>query len=83
MYVDIEDFKNGWYGIGMGISIEEIDVLIHLLLMLKAHPDQHFHISSEYKGSGGVGDIEVYLKDKIQNHNMIIMGKARGPGEEV
>ena len=83
MYVDMEDFETGWYGIGIGISREEIDRLIDLLRMIKSDPEQHFHISSEYKGQGGVGDIEVYVMDENQEHNMILMGKALGPGEEV
>ena len=83
MYADIEEFETGWYGIGIGISIQEIDTLIDLLQMIKSDPEQHFHISSEYKGQGGVGDIEVYVMEENQEHNMILMGKALGPGEKV
>ena len=83
MYVDIEDWKNGWYGIGIGLGSNEIDSLIELLQMIKDDPEQHFHISSEYEGEGGVGDIEIYIKEEKQNNNMSLLGKALGPGEEI
>jgi len=83
VYVDIEDWKNGWYGIGLGLAPAEIDELISLLQMIKNDPDQHFHISSEYKGKGGVGDIEVYINDGRKPNNMFFFGKALGPGDEI
>ncbi|WPD23156.1 MAG: hypothetical protein SD837_01060 [Candidatus Electrothrix scaldis] len=83
MYVDIEDWKNGWYGIELGLARAEIDELISLLQMIKDDPDQHFHISSEHQGEGGVGDIEVYVNDGREPNNMFLGGKALGPGDDI
>ena len=80
MYVDIEDWRNGWYGIGIGLKSDEIDLLIDLFQIIKRDPEQHFHISSEYGGKGGVGDIEIYIKEEKQQNNMTLLGKALGPG---
>jgi hypothetical protein len=43
------------HGIRIGIDRDEIDHFVELLKILKEYPDQHFHISSDYKGTGGVG----------------------------
>jgi len=83
MYVDIEDWKNDWYGISIGLKAEEIDSLIDLLQMIKADPEQHFHISSKYEGQGGIGDIQVYIKEEKQKDNMSLLGKALAPGAEI
>ncbi|MDY7038481.1 MAG: hypothetical protein SV375_20285 [Thermodesulfobacteriota bacterium] len=72
MNVELEDFKTGWYGIYIGIKHEEIDVLIERLRSLKRDKDQHFHISSDYGGSGGVGDIEFSIQGDNEESNMII-----------
>ena len=82
MYVDIEDWKNGWYGLGLGLAPEEVDKLIALLQMIKTDPEQHFHLSSRFEGDGGVGDVEVYVKAEEQPNNMFFLGKAIGPGEQ-
>lgn len=83
MHVNVEDWKNGWYGIGIGMDQEEIDTFIELLQMIKRDPAQHFHISSEYEGKGGIGDIEIYIKEQKQKSNMSLLGKALGPGDEI
>ena len=84
MYTELEDWKNGWYGVQLGISMEEIDVLIKRLEMLKAEPNQHFHLSSTYQDSGGLGDITVYLQNRSQPSNMASIGsKALAPGETI
>jgi len=83
MHADIEDWENGWYGIGIGLEPEEIDTLIDLLNIIKNDHEQHFHLSSEYEGEGGVGDIEIYVKDQKKKNNMSLLGKALGPGGEI
>ena len=83
MHVAIEDWKNGWYGISVGIDPDEIDRLIELLKMIKEDPDQHFHISSDYKGTGGVGDIEISIRSENEKHNMNLSGRASAPGENI
>jgi len=81
MHVQLEDWKNGWHGVLLGLSSEDIDALIERLKMLKAEPDQHFHLSSTFQGDGGVGDITVFIQDSSQLSNMEpIGGKALAPG---
>jgi hypothetical protein len=80
MHAKLQDWKNGWYGVELGVSKDEIDSLIGLLGMLKREPDQHFHLSSDCKGAGGVGDIAVYVQAPDEPNNMVSMGKALAPG---
>jgi hypothetical protein len=75
----LEDWKNGWFGVELGISPDEIDRLIELLQMLRKEPDQHFHLSSDYKDSGGLGDITLYVQSRDEPSNMITFGKAIAP----
>lgn len=83
MHVEIEDWKNGWSGISLGIDPDEIDDFIELLTLIKQDHDQHFHISSDYKGKGGIGDIEIFIRTEDQEHNMSFSGRAMGSGEEI
>ena len=83
MHVTLEDWKNGWYGIELAISPPEIDRLITLLQELKADPEQHFHISSDYNGSGGLGDIEVFIKPDPETDNLFLSSTALQPGDEI
>jgi len=83
MKADIEDWKNGWFGIELGIAPDEIDRLCDLLQMLKKDQEQHFHISSDYKGTGGIGDITVFISIEKQQHNMMLFSRAMAPGEEI
>ena len=83
MHVRMKDWKNGWYGIELSLGESEIDRLIELLQMIKDDSDQHFHISSDYKESGGVGDIEISVNTDHQSDNMSLSGRALAPGEEI
>jgi hypothetical protein len=84
MHTKLEDWKNGWFGVELGISPEEIDPLIAQLRMLKEDYDQHFHISSDYKAAGGVGDITVYVQSPDQPSNMeSVSRRALAPGEDI
>lgn len=84
MHTKIEDWKNGWFGLELGIAAHEIDSLIAQLTMLKSDHDQHFHISSDYKGAGGVGDIMIYVQSADEVSNMgSPSSRAIAPGEEV
>lgn len=78
MFVTIENYKTGWYGISIGIGPNEIDLLINQLTRLKKDPDQHFHITSNYEEEGGIGDIEFYIQDE-EKSNMAITGTAISP----
>jgi hypothetical protein len=79
----LEDWKNGWCGVELGLLKEDIDPLIELLKMLKQDPDQHFHLTSDYKGPGGLGDLTICIQGDDEQSNMESMGKALSPGEEI
>jgi hypothetical protein len=83
MHSKLNDWKNGWFGVELGLKKKEIDRVIVLLQMLKDEPDQHFHLSSDYKGSSGLGDIEVFVQPEEQPSNMESLGKALAPGHEI
>ncbi|WP_205393378.1 hypothetical protein [Xanthomonas hydrangeae] len=79
---EIENWKNGWYGVNLGLSAAEIDRMIGLLVRLRDDPDQHLHVSSDYSGSGGLGDIEVYVSEADATSNMQIGSPALAAGNE-
>jgi len=83
MNATLEDWKNGWFGVRLSMSPAEIDRLIALLQYLKVDPDQHFHITSDYAGSGGLGDIEVSIQEPSQPHNLRLGSLALGRGGTV
>jgi hypothetical protein len=83
MHGEIENWNNGWYGISLGLSDSEIDRLIALLAKLRNDPEQHFHISSDYSGNGGLGDIEIYLAEPDGPSNLQFSGLALAPGSEL
>ena len=69
MKVEIEDFNTGWFGLVVGIKNSEIDQLINALNKMK-ETNGHFHLRSDYEGSGGVGDIEFYSQDEKEKNNI-------------
>jgi hypothetical protein len=83
MHGEIENWNNGWHGISLGLTIPEIDRLVALLLKLKSDPDQHFHVSSDYSGVGGIGDIEIYVASADEPHNLKLSGLALAPDTEL
>ncbi len=83
MHAKLEDWKNGWYGIRLALSPDEIDDLIESLQSIKADPEHHFHLSSDYKANGGLGDIEVSMKEASQPDNLFISGMSLAPGTEI
>ncbi len=58
MNVILEDFKTGWFGLSIGLKQHELDILISSLQQLKTDSDSHFHAHSEFKGAGGIADIQ-------------------------
>lgn len=78
----IEDWKNGWLGLELALSAEEIDKLIERLQLIKVDSDQHFHISSDYKGSGGLGEITFCRKNADLVDNFFISSQALAAGSE-
>ncbi len=83
MHARLEDWKNGWYGLELGLSEAEINTLIHRLLDLKRDQEQHFHLSSDYAGEGGIGDIVICWKSDGQPDNMSLGSVALLPGTEI
>ena len=83
MNASLKDWKNGWHGLELGLAPVEIERLIVLLRSLQENQDQHFHISSDYKASSGLGDIEVYIKQSSEPDNLFLSSLALPPGTEV
>ncbi len=83
MIAETKQWQEGWQGISIGLSNEEVDQFILLLQNIKDDNDQHFHISSNWEGEPGIGDIEIYIKDKSQKSNMSFSSLAIEPGGEV
>jgi len=80
MHTKLNDWKNGWCGIELSLRPHEIDRLIAQLESIKEDPDQHFHLSSDYKGAGGVGDIEISIQGPETASNMQVGSLAISPG---
>lgn len=70
MKVHLEDFKNTWYEVSLGVKKAEIDNLIEKLRDLKGGNIDHFHITNNFEGEGGIGDIEIYLQDDQEVDNI-------------
>jgi hypothetical protein len=83
MHGEIKDWNNGWYGISLGLSVAEIDHLIGLLTRIRSDPEQHFHIASDFVGTKGLGDVEVYVSEPGSANNMRLSGVALAPGDSV
>lgn len=79
----LQDWKNGWYGVELGVSLAEIDSLIEMLQMIRDDPEQHFHISSDYKGTEGLGDIVIFVLPAGHSHYMSLSGGALSPGDVI
>jgi len=80
MHAELENWNNGWFGVRLSLRPAEIDRLVVLLQRLQQDPEQHFHISSDYTGSGGLGDIEVSVAAESEADNMRLSGLALAPG---
>ena len=83
MEAELEDWKNGWFGLRLAASPREIEHLIALLQGLLNDPDQHFHIGSDYKASGGLGDVELSVKDPTTPDNLFLSGLALAPDDPI
>ena len=82
MRAEIEDWNNGWYGLRLSLRPSEIPRLIELLRDLQQDHEQHFHISSDYAGESGVGDIEISVSCESEQDNMRLSGLAIAPGTD-
>ena len=83
MHAELENWNNGWFGVRLAMRPREIRHLIGLLNKLLDDPDQHFHMTSNYAGESGLGDIELSVASDENLDNMKISGLAMGPDSEV
>ena len=83
MQSKLNDWKNGWFGLELILQPEEVDQLIAKLNMLKEDPNQHFHLSSDYKAASGLGDIEISVAESRGGCDLFIGSKAFGTDAEV
>ena len=71
MKVDLEDFATGWFGLTVGLTDEDIAVLIDKLEALRQHRG-HFHARADFTGAPGIGDIEFYWAEGDSASNLVI-----------
>lgn len=83
MQITMDDWKNGWYGVDLGFDRDEIDELIGLLQIIRDDPERHFHATSEYEGTGGVGQVTFWQKGADVPDNAHLTGRSTLPGEFV
>ena len=76
----LEDWDNGWLGMEVSLTTADIDRLIALLQVIRADPDQHFHASSDYVGTGGVGQITFCIQQSDEADNLSLGGRALATG---
>ncbi|WP_201313101.1 hypothetical protein [Dyella sp. EPa41] len=76
-----EDWNNGWAEIEVSLSASDVDHLIALLQMIKANPDQHFHATSDFVGTGGIGQITFQIQQPDEPDNLSLGSRAMGEGE--
>jgi hypothetical protein len=81
MRASLEDWNNGWTEVEVGLSASDIDSLVSLLQMIKAKPDQHFHATSNFVGTGGIGQITFQIQQPNESGNLSLSGRAMGKGE--
>nr|WP_199045037.1 hypothetical protein [Dyella sp. ASV24] len=79
----LEDWNNGWAEVEVSLSASDIDRLIALLQMIKADPDQHFHATSNFVGSGGIGQITFQIQQPDETDNLSLGGLAIGEGASI
>jgi hypothetical protein len=83
MRASIEDWNNGWLEMELALSARDIDRLIRLLQLIKADPEQHFHASSDFIGTGGIGQITFCIQQPAEQDNLNLGGHALGAGDSV
>lgn len=83
MRASLEDWNNGWTEVEVSLSVADIDRLIALLQMIKADPDQHFHATSSFVGTGGIDQITFQIQQPEETDNLSLGGRAMGEGESI
>ena len=83
MHAEINDWKNGWFGIALGLTGKDIDLLIEKLKLIRdSDAGQHFH-AINFTQEGPVGDIEFYLADESEPQTLRLGGIALGAGDSI
>jgi len=82
MRAEINDWKNGWFGIALGLTAKDIDLLILKLRSIRDDPDQHFHAMNVTE-EGPVGDVEFYVCTEEEPQTLRLSGIALAPGDSV
>ena len=74
MNIDIKDLGTGWFDVGVGLTSSDIQLLIERLQKLQQGSStfDHFHFRSDFAGSGGVADLEIYRAEDDAPKNMHI-----------
>jgi hypothetical protein len=83
MRASLEDWNNGWVEIEVGLTTQDIDRFIALLQMIRVDPEQHFHASSDFVGTGGIGQITFQVQRPNETGNLSLSGQALGAGESI
>jgi len=83
MRASLEDWNNGWAEVEVSLSAADIDRLIALLQMIKADSDQHFHATSNFVGTGGIGRITFQIQQPDETDNLSLGGRAMGEDESI
>ena len=74
MEVTLVDYKTGWHEIQIELTKEDIDKLLRSLQNLQRFvPSTHFHCSSDYRGKGGVGEMEFSLVESNSKGSFSIL----------
>ena len=71
MEARLEDFKTGWFGLSIGLTDDEIGLLVRRLQELQASRG-HFHARGDFTGPGGVADIEFSWQEHSQTGGLSI-----------
>ena len=71
MQAKLEDFATGWSGLAIGLSDQDIALLIDKLKALRSSKG-HFHARSDFSGTPGVGDIEFYWVESGSDTNLVL-----------
>ena len=71
MQAKLEHFTTGWFGLEIGLSDQDIAILIDRLNALR-ESKRHFHARSDFSGTPGIGDIEFYWVENGSGSNLVI-----------
>lgn len=71
MKAHLTDFRTGWFGLSLELSLSEVEKLIGALEALKSGSD-HFHFRSDFTGEPGIGDVEVSCCGQTEHPDLML-----------